>query len=195
MQRARHGQQPRHSHRSAASLRAASRRPRLVAMAGLVAAGLALAFWLPTRADTASASENGQHASSGQHRDWHHRKHHRYPGPAWPSASETAPTQPPTTAPTSDAPTSPPPSTTPPSTEPPVTTPPTTEPTTAPPPTTEPPTTEPPAPKVEPWAEFTNYEAGDLVKFKGDTYEVLAAHTSLPGWEPTALPALFKLVG
>jgi hypothetical protein len=24
---------------------------------------------------------------------------------------------------------------------------------------------------------------------------VLAAHTSLPGWEPTALPALFKLVG
>ena len=56
------------------------------------------------------------------------------------------------------------------------------------------PTTSAPAPppaKVEDWAPFTQYQVGDLVKFKGVTYRVLAAHTSLPGWEPTKLPNLF----
>jgi hypothetical protein len=34
-----------------------------------------------------------------------------------------------------------------------------------------------------------------VVSFEGKDYEVLAAHTSLPGWEPPTLPALFKLLG
>jgi hypothetical protein len=82
------------------------------------------------------------------------------------------------------------PPTTPPTTEP--TTPPTTEPTT--PPTTAPPTTEPPTapPAAAEWAPFTLYEAGQRVTFKGVTYEVLAEHTSLPEWEPPAVPTLFK---
>jgi hypothetical protein len=45
---------------------------------------------------------------------------------------------------------------------------------------------------VQKWAEFTLYEAGQLVSFKGVTYEVLSPHTSLPGWEPPAVPSLFK---
>jgi hypothetical protein len=95
-----------------------------------------------------------------------------------------------------------PPATTPPTSEPP-TTPPTTEPTTAP--TTEPPTSEPPttaptttpptsAPAATQWAPFTDYIAGQLVTFKNVEYQVLETHTSLPGWEPTALPALFKKI-
>ncbi|WP_305785221.1 carbohydrate-binding protein [Symbioplanes lichenis] len=42
------------------------------------------------------------------------------------------------------------------------------------------------------WKTFVDYQAGDVVSFEGAEYEVLEAHTSLPGWEPTALPALFK---
>ncbi|WP_306205317.1 carbohydrate-binding protein [Actinoplanes sp. RD1] len=42
------------------------------------------------------------------------------------------------------------------------------------------------------WKTFVDYAAGDVVSFEGAEYEVLEAHTSLPGWEPTALPALFK---
>ena len=63
------------------------------------------------------------------------------------------------------------------------TTPPTTEPTT-------PPTTEPPA--AEQWAPFKIFKAGDRVTFDGIAYEVKETHTSLPGWEPPALPFLFK---
>jgi hypothetical protein len=47
---------------------------------------------------------------------------------------------------------------------------------------------------VAAWAPFIDYQAGQVVSFEGKDYEVLAAHTSLPGWEPPALPALFKLV-
>jgi len=32
------------------------------------------------------------------------------------------------------------------------------------------------------------------VTYKGKTYRVLEAHTSLPGWEPTKLPNLFAKV-
>jgi beta-glucanase (GH16 family) len=71
---------------------------------------------------------------------------------------------------------------------PPATTPPTTEPTA--PPTTEPPATAPPA--AEEWKPFTLYAAGQRVSFDGITYEVLAPHTSLPGWEPPAVTLLFK---
>ncbi|MFI7540868.1 carbohydrate-binding protein [Actinoplanes sp. NPDC049599] len=109
------------------------------------------------------------------------------------SAEPTAPpaTTPPAPAPTT-APTTEPPAEDPPTSEPPTTAP-TTAPTTTPPaePTT-PPTTAPPAAKA--WAPFTDYVAGQLVTFKGVEYQVLETHTSLPGWEPTALPALFKKI-
>ncbi|MGA5301950.1 carbohydrate-binding protein [Nucisporomicrobium flavum] len=99
-------------------------------------------------------------------------------------------------APTTSAPTEEPtaPATTPPTTEPTAepTTPPTTEPTVAPT-TTAPPTTPPASkPAKQAWKPFTDYTAGQIVTFKGADYEVLEAHTSLPGWEPTALPSLFK---
>jgi hypothetical protein len=50
------------------------------------------------------------------------------------------------------------------------------------------------APAATPWKAYTNYAAGDLVTYEGATYKVLEAHTSLPGWEPTALPNLFQKV-
>jgi hypothetical protein len=158
----------------------------LVAVAGV---GLAAALWLPTRNDTASATENGsdRQQSQGRHESpgwpgtiWH-RKHdrHRHHPSAPPTASPTA--EPPTLEPpTSQPPTSQPPTTEPTSPEPPVTTPP-------PPPTTA-------APDVTAWAPFTDYTAGQLVSFAGKEYQVQQTHTSLPGWEPPKLPDLFKLV-
>lgn len=50
------------------------------------------------------------------------------------------------------------------------------------------------APTAKPWKAFTDYAVGDLVTYKGVTYRVKEAHTSLPGWEPTALPNLFEKV-
>lgn len=97
---------------------------------------------------------------------------------------EPSPAPPPSTAPTTAPTTAPPPTTKP--TPPPATTPPT-----AKPPTT-PPTTKPPAAKK--WAPFTAYTAGQRVTYDGVTYQVREAHTSLPGWEPPALPALFQPV-
>jgi len=44
------------------------------------------------------------------------------------------------------------------------------------------------------WKTFTAYAVGDLVSYQGVTYKVKEAHTSLPGWEPTALPELFEKV-
>jgi hypothetical protein len=49
-------------------------------------------------------------------------------------------------------------------------------------------------PTATPWKPYTNYQAGDLVTYEGVTYKVKEAHTSLPGWEPTALPNLFQKV-
>jgi hypothetical protein len=107
-------------------------------------------------------------------------------------------TPPPSTSPTPPASTSPPatpPATTPPATTPPATTEPPTEAPTSPPATTSPPP--PPAtsaPVSKKWAPFTDYVAGQLVTFKGVEYQVQQTHTSLPGWEPTALPELFKKI-
>ena len=62
------------------------------------------------------------------------------------------------------------------------------------------PATSSPAPTPTPtvtvaaWAPFVAYKVGDLVTYKGKTYRVLEAHTSLPGWEPTKLPNLFAKV-
>jgi chitinase len=83
---------------------------------------------------------------------------------------------PPTTAPTT-SPTTPP--TTPPTTKP--TTPPTTKPTTAP-------------PSAPAWAPNTAYTVGQLVSYAGRTYKCLQSHTSLTGWEPPNVPALWQPV-
>jgi beta-glucanase (GH16 family) len=96
---------------------------------------------------------------------------------------KTPPSDDPTAAPTTA------PATEPPATEPPTEPPATTAPTTAPP-TTAPPTTAPPA--ATPWKPFTDYIAGQIVTFGGVEYQVQETHTSLPGWEPPALPSLFK---
>ncbi|GAA2506946.1 carbohydrate-binding protein [Winogradskya humida] len=42
------------------------------------------------------------------------------------------------------------------------------------------------------WEPFKPYTVGQVISFEGANYEVLEAHTSLPGWEPTAVPSLFK---
>ena len=61
-------------------------------------------------------------------------------------------------------------------------------------PTTKPAPTKKPAAKPSAWKPYKTYAVGDLVTFQGATYRVKEAHTSLPGWEPTALPALFQKV-
>lgn len=43
------------------------------------------------------------------------------------------------------------------------------------------------------WAEWVNYNVGDIVTFNGSTYSCRMAHTSLPGWTPAAVPALWLL--
>jgi hypothetical protein len=186
-------------------------------LAGVVAAGLAVAFWLPTRNDSASATENrrAQSQDSGwsrtrddgsrdrdgrrdrdRQRDGNGQNNDQSPPPSEEPPTE-APTEDPTSPPTED-PTSPPTEdpTTPPTEEPPTSEPPTTPPTSEPPPTTEPPTTPPTseAPVAEPWAPFTNYVAGEIVTFGGKDFQVQETHTSLPGWEPTNIPSLFKVL-
>ncbi len=48
-------------------------------------------------------------------------------------------------------------------------------------------------PVVSPWAPNTAYVVGQLVSYNGKTYEARAAHTSLVGWEPPNVPALWLL--
>jgi chitinase len=79
--------------------------------------------------------------------------------------------------------------TTPPTTPP--TTAPTTKPTTAPP-TTKPPTTPPTtAPAGTAWAPYTAYTVGQIVTYNGKRYQCRQSHTSLPGWEPPNVLALW----
>ncbi|MET8149762.1 glycosyl hydrolase [Actinoplanes sp. NPDC049668] len=69
------------------------------------------------------------------------------------------------------------------------TTPPTTAPTTAPTPTPTPTaTTDAP---VAAWAPNTAYAVGRIVTYNGVRYRCLQAHTSLTGWEPPNVPALW----
>ncbi|GAA3118143.1 lytic polysaccharide monooxygenase [Streptosporangium carneum] len=42
------------------------------------------------------------------------------------------------------------------------------------------------------WAAGVSYTAGNLVTYGGATYRCLQAHTSLPGWEPSNVPALWQ---
>lgn len=50
-----------------------------------------------------------------------------------------------------------------------------------------------PAPAAQPWAPNTAYAVGELVSYNGEIYECRQAHTSLVGWEPPNVPALWLL--
>ncbi|MFI9436886.1 carbohydrate-binding protein, partial [Streptosporangium sp. NPDC052375] len=42
------------------------------------------------------------------------------------------------------------------------------------------------------WEVWTPYAAGDTVTYNGVSYRCLQGHTSLPGWEPPNVPALWQ---
>ena len=50
---------------------------------------------------------------------------------------------------------------------------------------------EPEEPTVAAWAAYTAYEIGDVVTYNGISYSCRQSHTSLPGWEPDRVPALW----
>ena len=70
------------------------------------------------------------------------------------------------------------------------TTPPTTT-TTAPPTTTVPPTT-PTSGTYAAWQAGHAYVVGDRVSYQGSNYQCRQSHTSLTGWEPPNVPALWS---
>ncbi|MBA4496279.1 chitinase [Paenactinomyces guangxiensis] len=43
------------------------------------------------------------------------------------------------------------------------------------------------------WEPNVAYAEGDIVTYAGSTYKCLQSHTSLPGWEPPNVPALWSL--
>lgn len=43
------------------------------------------------------------------------------------------------------------------------------------------------------WTRLKDYVKGDVVSYKGGYYECLQPHTSLEGWEPANVPALWKV--
>lgn len=45
------------------------------------------------------------------------------------------------------------------------------------------------------WAPYTTYAADDIATYNGTTYTCLQSHTSLPGWEPSNVAALWKAGG
>ncbi|WP_433222054.1 carbohydrate-binding protein [Microtetraspora malaysiensis] len=45
------------------------------------------------------------------------------------------------------------------------------------------------------WEAWTAYSAGAKVTYNGVDYECIQGHTSLPGWEPPNVPALWKVAG
>lgn len=45
------------------------------------------------------------------------------------------------------------------------------------------------------WAPNVAYRVGDQVTYEGKLYECLQSHTSIEGWEPSKVPALWKLIG
>jgi chitin-binding protein len=49
------------------------------------------------------------------------------------------------------------------------------------------------APSAQAWATGVSYKIGDLVSYNGSVYECRQAHTSLVGWEPSNVPALWLL--
>lgn len=69
--------------------------------------------------------------------------------------------------------------------------PPTTAPPTTAPPTNPPPTTAPPQPGGT-RQPYTSYAVGARVSYAGRNYQCIQAHTSLPGWEPPNVAALWR---
>lgn len=51
----------------------------------------------------------------------------------------------------------------------------------------------PKGPSATPWVSNTAYAVNTLVSYNGKVYKCIQAHTSLPGWEPTNVPALWQL--
>ncbi len=43
------------------------------------------------------------------------------------------------------------------------------------------------------WVPNHAYNIGDIVTYNGNTYKCIQAHTSLVGWEPSAVPALWQI--
>lgn len=72
-------------------------------------------------------------------------------------------------------------------------TPPTTPPPSSPPPSSQPPSSPPPNPGGT-WKAGTYYAVGATVTYGGLTYRCIQAHTSLTGWEPPNVPALWARV-
>ena len=52
----------------------------------------------------------------------------------------------------------------------------------------------PAAPKVAEWKPGLNVKPGERYTHQGATYEVIQGHTTQAGWEPPAVPALWKKV-
>ncbi|MER7134295.1 M4 family metallopeptidase [Streptosporangium saharense] len=44
------------------------------------------------------------------------------------------------------------------------------------------------------WQEWKQYNAGDVVTYNGTSYRCLQSHTSLPGWDPPNVPALWQRI-
>ncbi|GLY35090.1 dioxygenase [Amycolatopsis sp. NBRC 101858] len=59
------------------------------------------------------------------------------------------------------------------------------------PPASTPPTSTPPGGST--WAAGTSYAAGARVTYGGQGYVCLQGHTAQPGWEPPAVPALWRV--
>lgn len=49
-------------------------------------------------------------------------------------------------------------------------------------------------PGVQAWAPYVTYKAGDVVSYSGSNYKCLQGHTSLPGWEPSNIAALWQKI-
>lgn len=50
-----------------------------------------------------------------------------------------------------------------------------------------------PTPSTYPkWKADTGYQVGDIVTYNGSNYQCIQAHTSLTGWEPPNVPALWQ---
>lgn len=45
---------------------------------------------------------------------------------------------------------------------------------------------------ISPWAPYTAYKVGDKVSYGDKNYTCRQSHTSLPGWEPVNVPALWQ---
>ncbi|MGW5052234.1 alpha-lytic protease prodomain-containing protein [Actinokineospora sp. NPDC004072] len=56
------------------------------------------------------------------------------------------------------------------------------------------PTTTTSTPPGGTWAPYTYYGTGAQVTYGGSTYRVIQPHTSMPGWEPPNVPALWEQV-